>query len=230
MIDGMDTSRDGLIRRIPADLRHDWSVTLNGKPVVAFEFVAVHGQLGALSWGLRGEGTVGWIWEETGGRGVGIVPYAVINQHLMIGIIQQERSTMPGGIAWNIPRGFLDPGLTHLEGAKSETKDELGFEQLTDDLKELPGEPANSNSTFFDTRAGNGFRYYGLHIPRSLLDCSQESPVFLPGISTPRSVVAERILQSRFVHWRDASRVADNFTNAGVARLIASEDQILQFL
>lgn len=97
-------------------------------------------------------------------------------------------------------------------------------------LKELPGEAANANSTFFDTRAGNGFRYYGLHVPQSLLDCSQQNPMFRLGLFTPKSMAAERIIQCRFVAWRTAARVADNFTNAGVARLIASDDRFLQYL
>lgn len=157
-------------------------------------------------------------------------PTSLVNGHLMIGMIQQERATMPGGVAWNIPRGFLEPGLTHFENAARETEEELGVKELTGGLKDLPGEPANSNSTFFDTRMGNGFRYYSLYVPQSLLDCSQQNPMFHPGLFTPKSMAAERIMQCCFVPWRTAARIADNFTNAGVARLIASDDAFLQYL
>lgn len=226
----VETLRESLIRPIPLDLKHDWRVTLNGEPMAVFELAAVHPRLGTLSWGLRLEGTVGWIWEEIGGGGVGTVPYVMINGELMIGLIQQDRPTMPGGVAWNIPRGFLEPGLTHFESAVRETEEELGVKELAGALKELPGEAANANSTFFDTRAGNGFRYYGRHVPQSLLDCSQQNPMFRLGLFTPKSMAAERIIQCRFVAWRTAARVADNFTNAGVARLIASDDRFLQYL
>lgn len=212
-----------LIRPIPHDLKHEWTVTVNGQPISTSEFVAVHPGLGTLSWGLRPEGTVGWVWQETGGGGTGTVPYAIVNRQLVIGLIKQERPTMPGGVAWNIPRGFLEPGQTHFESAMRETEEELGVKELTGRLEELPGEPVNSNSTFFDTRTGNGFRYYGLHVPEVLLDCSSPEPVFRSGLFTPKSAVAERIMHCHFVPWRTAATTADNFTNGGVARLIASK-------
>ncbi len=221
---------ESLIRPIPLDLKHDWRVTLNGQPDVISEFVAVHAKLGALSWGLRPEGTVGWVWAEIGGGGVGTVPYFIMDSQLMIGMVQQDRATMAGGVAWNIPRGFLEPGLTHFESAKRETEEELGVKELNGGLKALPGDPANSNSTFFDTRGGDGFRFYGLHVPQSLLDCSRQNPVFRHGLFVPKPGVAERIMKCQFVHWRAAARVADTFTNAGVARLIASDDLFLHCL
>ena len=49
--------------------------------------MAVHPKLSTLSWGLRPEATVGWIWEETGGGGVGTLPYVIVNGELMIGMI-----------------------------------------------------------------------------------------------------------------------------------------------
>lgn len=93
---------------------------------------------------------------------------------------------MPGGVAWNIPRGFLESGFTHFQSAVRETEEELGVKDLAGGLKDLPGEAANSNSTFFGTRAGYGFRYYGLHVPQSLLDCSQQNPVFRLGLFISR--------------------------------------------
>ena len=145
---------ESLIRPIPLDFMHDWTVTLNGQSVRVSKLVAANPNLGTLSWGLRREDKVGWVWE--GGGGVGTVPYAVVDGKLRIGVIQQERPTMPGGVTWNIPRGFLEPGLTHFESAMRETEEEIGVKELIDGLAELPGEPANPNSTFFDTSSGSG--------------------------------------------------------------------------
>jgi len=192
--------------------------------------VAAHRNFGTLSWGLRPEGTVGWVWKEIGGGGVGTIPYVIVKSRLMIGLIQQERATMPGAVAWNIPRGFLEPGLTHFESATRETDEELGVKELNGGLKELRGEPANSNSTFFDTRAGNGFRYFSLPVPQSLLDLAPQNPVFRLGLFSPKSGAAERIIQCQFVPWRRAASIADIFSNAGVARLIASNDWLLQYV
>jgi hypothetical protein len=222
--------RESLTRLVPLDLEHDWKIILNGHSVAASEFAAVHPNFGALSWGVRPEGTVSWVWEEIGGGGVGIVPYVIMGGRLMIGISQRERAPMPGGLAWNIPRGFLEPGLTHFESAEREMAEELGLNTMSAGLKELPGEEANCNSTFFDIHAGGGVRFYSLAVPQSLLDCAHSCPVFRRGLFTPKSAAAERILQCQFVHWRAAARMADTFTNAGVARLIASDDRFLQNL
>jgi 8-oxo-dGTP pyrophosphatase MutT (NUDIX family) len=218
-----------LIHEIPPHLKHDWVVTIDGRKSAPIQITASHARLGTLAWGLRPEGTVGWIWQEIGG--VGTVPYSVHQGRLLIGLIQQERKTIPGGTAWNIPRGFLEPGLTHFEGARKETTEELGAKQLMSVLKELPGEPVNSNSTFFDTRNPcGGFRYFSLSVADTFLDYSQEYPVFREGYFAPVSDPAERILNCRFIPWREAAYVSDNFTIAGVARLIASDGSLLPHL
>jgi 8-oxo-dGTP pyrophosphatase MutT (NUDIX family) len=214
----------------------DWTVTVDGEERKVRHLVIENSKLGILSFGCRPEGTVGWIWEEVSG-GAGIIPYAMLEEKLFIGLIVEERQTMKGGQAQNIPRGFREPGATSRETAIREAIEELGFPDVVSRLEDLGGEPANSNSTFFDTSTGGGFRYYGLYILPSELqrvpEVSQaDVPVyqFREGLFNPRSTAGERILRCNFFPWDKAATVADTFSNAGTARLLAAKPELRNHL
>ncbi len=207
-----------LIQPIPTEMKNPWVVAIDGNPVQAREIRISNPQFGTLSFGQRPEGTIGWIWKEVGGGGVGIVPYVVQNARLFIGMINQERPCQ-GGMVWNIPRGFLDPKLTHFETAVGESEEELGI-NVGERLAPLLGLPANSNSTFFDTTdPGAGFNYYFFKVLPE--EVEGDPPVFRKSLFRPKSIIAERIVSSRFFPWFEAATVADQFSNVGVARLIA---------
>jgi hypothetical protein len=216
----------------------DWTVTVDGEERKVRHLVLENPKLGILSFGCRPEGTVGWIWEEVGGGGSGIIPYAILEEKLFIGLIVEERRTIKGGKAGNIPRGFHESGTTHHETAAREGKEELGFPDLEKRLEVLRGEPANSNSAFFDTSTGEGFHYYGLKIHPSELQItpkgleSKEPSVykFKEGLFHPHSTSSERILQCHFFPWDKAATVADNFSNAGTARLLAAKPELRKYL
>ena len=209
----------GLIRPIPSGERNSWEVTVNGQVLYGVNEVRIsHPKFGTLAFGQRPERTQGWIWQEVGGGGMGIVPYLVQEGGLFIGMIQQERHCQ-GGLIWNIPRGFLEPSLTHFESAEGEGAEELGID-VGERLQSLFGSPGNPNSTFFDTTAeGSGFHYYSFQVLPE--EVEGEPPVFREGLFKPKSTMAERIVDCRFFPWTMAATVSEQFSNVGVARLIA---------
>ncbi len=208
-----------------------WLVSVNGEIFPGARHVSIENErFGTLSFGRRPEGTIGWGWKEVGGGGVGIVPYSVFEGKLVIGLILQDRHFMSGGQASNIPRGFLDLAKTHFETATREFTEEVGWKAPHERLESLDGSPANSNSTFFDTTDGGGFRYFCFEAYSLELERTLDGVVFKAGLIKPVSAITERILGCSFVPWEVAATVADNFSNAGVARLLASKRELLQYL
>ena len=223
-----------LITKIPEGLNHGW--TIDVIPSIhlgrTLKFTASHPNFGTLSFGLRPEGgnAVGWDWTEVGGGGSGVIPYAVLYGKLYIGLIAQNRPTMSDNQVWQIPRGFLNPNLTHLENAAAELTDEVGIVNATTRLVELRGEPQNPNSTYFVTRDG-GFRFYGFQVaPEELDDKKKGNIAFKPGVFKPSSKMGEKITSCEFFHWEFAAQIADGFTNSGVARLLATYRDLVAYL
>jgi 8-oxo-dGTP pyrophosphatase MutT (NUDIX family) len=215
----------------------EWKVTVDGEERKVRHLVLENPKLGILSFGCRPEGTVGWIWEEVSGGGAGIILYAILEEKLFIGLIVEERRTIKGGQTENIPRGFSEPGATRHETAAREGKEELGLPDLEKRLEVLRGEPANSNSAFFDTSTGGGCCYYGLYILPSELqrvpEVSQSDPPvyqFREELFNPHSTAGERILGCNFFPWDKAATVADTFSNAGTARLLAAKPELRKYL
>lgn len=222
-----------LITKIPEDTRHEWVVTVDDEVISNVRIVRiVNPRFGSLQFGKRPEGpsAIGWIWKEIGGGGVGVVPFFVAADVLYVGMVKQERHCQ-GGLVWNIPRGFLDPGLTHIESAVAETSEELGL-NASERLIPLQGESSNSNSTFFDTSdTGAGFRYYGLRIHSKEVDMAVGPPYpFKEGSIRPLSTMGERIVSARFFLWSYAAQVGDQFSNTGAARLIARFSHLARFI
>ena len=221
-----------LVRPIPDGNQQGWKVEVNGLQVAASHVRVSHPKFGTLSWGQRPESSVGWMWEEVGGGGHGVVPFCVIDEMLFIGLVRQERQTMPSGWAWNIPRGFLDPGQTHLAGAQAELAEEVGYLSPQERLFELEADPASSNSTFFDVSGGGGFVWFGLEIlPGELVKCASGEHEFkFREVIQPQSMMGERITACRFFPWKTAATCGDMFSNAGVARLLINRLKLIKFL
>lgn len=162
---------------------------------------------------------------------MGIIPYIVLGGRLFTGMILQERAGQ-GGLVWNIPRGFLDPTKTHFESAAKEMNEETGIKNPQNRLRGLCGEPANSNSTFFDTSAGGGFQYFSFEVFLEEIETTKETDVlkFREGIFKPQTTIAERIVACRFFPWTTAATIRDNFSNAATARLITTYPELRRYL
>ena len=222
-----------LVTSIPDGDQRGWTVKINGAPVAASHVRISNPRFGDLSWGQRPEGSVGWMWEEIGGGGHGIVPWCLAGGSLSIGMVKQERDAMPTGWTWNIPRGFLDPGSTHLEGAQNEMAEETGYSAPKERFLQLEREPANPNSTFFDTSRGGGFVFFGFQVlPYEVVSCDDPPNTrrFRDDSIRAKTNMGERILTCRFFPWRVVATTGDMFSNAGVARLVATVEGIKNYL
>lgn len=230
-----------LVKPISEETNHDWVIEIDGQPVKAKHVTFNNSKFGLLSFGQRPEGTIGWIWHEASGGGQGVVPYSVIDDLLFIGLVQESRP-MLSGLAWNIPRGFINPGETHFDSAKRELGEEVGNLSWLE-LKELQGLPANPNSTFFDTSSrGGDFRFFGLEIPAVILTPNIDVIKFGDGLFCKGSYkfkddsiksisrAGEKIIRCLFFPWPYASIIQDTFTGMGVLRLLTTNRHLINYL
>ena len=208
--------------------RRNWKVYVNGKLVEHVSHVVVeHPKLGCLTYGESPLGYDGWSFRETGGGGSVILPFAIVDDQLYIGVVKQRRPNQ-GGDVWNVPRGFLEPGEDRASGASRELAEEFGLSADVSDIFPLPGKPGNPNSAFFETWAkGEGVTFYGIAVDPGLLMRADGALQLKPGVqdnspAARQSRLAEQIRQARFIPWEDAAQLGDLFTNAGVARLLVA--------
>jgi 8-oxo-dGTP pyrophosphatase MutT (NUDIX family) len=198
-----------------------WVLEIDGTTCAAVGKLVLSSRFGVLEYGLTPSGHDGWIWREEGGGGVVVLPWTMAAGQLHVGVLRQQRP-FQGGSILNAPRGFVDPEETHGSAARRELLEETGYDP-TDRVVDLGGDPANPNSAFFDTSvSGRGVRFYGVEIDPSevvtvegRLMLRDDTGAYDPG---------EGIEGLEFVPWRLAARLADMFTNAGVARLLAILD------
>jgi 8-oxo-dGTP pyrophosphatase MutT (NUDIX family) len=223
--------------------KRGWTLEVNGEVIpVVHEVRLFNEKMGLESrYGMRAEGFDGLLDHEPGGGGSVIVPWVKIGGMLYVGMLHQNRPTQyvhPMDSVWNVPRGYLDPGETHLETTTREFREETESTRPEGRIVALPGLPINSNSARFDTsREGEGAKFYafevlGEEVKRTYLDDDPE--VVMHGLSTqidtykfneeivsPVSKGAERIMGCYFFPWWEASRVGDMFTRAIVSTLMA---------
>lgn len=152
-------------------------------------------------------------------------------------MIKENRPTL-SGFSWNIHRGFINPGETHLESARNEINEEVGnLPELK--LEELNGAPSNPNSTFFDTsKEGEGFRFFGLKVSEHMLIRIQreKAPInkdvygFKDRSIKPISKAGEKIVACLFMPWSYASIVPDTFSGMGTLKLLATKRHLVDYL
>lgn len=216
------------INSIPAEKQANrgWMLEINGQKVEDVSLLRLFNpRFGELLYGLTPGGWDAWCFHELGGGGVVTIPFSVVDGKLMVGLVQQGRPLQSAGKVWNVPRGFMDPDEKNFQAAVRELEEELGWLSPDRRMKMLDGEPGNSNSAFFDTSCeGEGVKYYAMEVLPSQLEPAEEGLYkFKDGIVQPVSKMAELIYGCRFVPWRYATRLGDQFTGFGVARLLAAQ-------
>lgn len=207
------------------EIKDGWLIRISENPAEYVHFE--HPQFGELKIGQRSDGHMGWTFHEPGGGGSVIVPYTILKGTLFVGLLKEYRP-LRGGVTLNVPRGFLG-GCKPLEAAWREQDEEVGFIDGTIRIGQLPGNPANPNSAFFETRAGEGVHFFAFMLHANELEeiteeCVEgaEGKVFAikRNLMSPTAEEAN-ILDVRFYKWTVAAKVGDMFTNAAVARLLA---------
>ncbi len=205
----------------------NWIVLLDDQPVHAVRSLTVHHpHYGVLAYGETPAGHDGWSFRETGGGGVVVLPFVPRANDLYVGLLRQHRHNQ-GGDVWNAPRGFVEPGEDHLAAGHRELGEETGIDARLHRLFLLAGSPGNPNSAFFETpEASLGVRFVAVEFsPGDLTEVDgtlQLREALVSSNPEARSHrTAEQISAARFFHWTEAARVADMFTNAAVARLLA---------
>lgn len=219
--------KKSLITSIPTEKLNErkWSVKLNGQEISDVSLLKIENpKIGILSYGLTEGGYDGWSFRDMGGAVT--ILYCFYNHELLIGVIHQNRHNQ-GGYVWNVPRGFIDSGENLHATAKRELKEESGYSPGKNQIIQLPGEAANCNSTFFETLdEDNAVAFYAVEIDKSELYQEGNSILFNPDIidNSDKSLQnrsLEMINGIKFVLWTEVAALADMFSNAAVARLLA---------
>jgi hypothetical protein len=214
-----------VLRDLPDGAKRGWKAYLNGEEITEpiRSIVISNPGFGDLRYGATPMGYDAWAFHENGGGGSVVIPYAVLDGRLYIGLILQNRPNQ-GGKVLNVPRGFLEPGKNHFETAHKESDEEVGYGKPYD-ITPLGGEPQNPNSTFFETWGqGEGVRFYALPIPSEALESNGARFRFKPGHvkSDPSSKAAktvEQILGAEFLPLEEVANLSDMFTTSGALRL-----------
>lgn len=227
MMDGGHDRSAPLIRPLePGEFgKRGWTVSVNGAPLPNVRSAEISApQFGAVRYGMTPGGYDGWSFSEAGGGGSAVIPFCVEEKRLLIGTIREFRHNL-GSETANVPRGFLDPGEVHLAAARRELAEETGFH--SDHVFQLPGEPVNCNSSFFETPAPDlGVRFFAVEVAAGLLERREGAMRFREDVLATEPVEQalrrrERIGATEFVEWTEAAGYRDMFTLAAVARLLA---------
>lgn len=205
-----------------------WRLYIDGVAVVMdnIRHIAIKSPWGLISVGLDPVVNRNSIaFREAGQGGAVIVPFILIRDgvvveqfsldcQVLIEVINQWRSKI-GGLVWSVPRGFVNDNNNegHLTAARRELFEEA--EVVSDNIIELPGEPVNPNSSFFETGPSGGLRFFAAQL-------SSQYVVELDGcwqLTQLTTNNAEKISGSQLLTIDEAVRLQDGPTVIAVARL-----------
>jgi len=160
-----------------------WRLYINGIAIAMdnIQHIAIKSPWGLINVGLDPAVKRNSIaFRETGQGGAVIVPFILIRNgevveqfsldcQVLVEVISQWRSKI-GGLAWNVPRGFVDDNEEHPVTAHRELFEET--EIASNNIIELPGEPVNPNSSFFETDLNGGLRFFAVQmLNKHVVEC-----------------------------------------------------------
>jgi hypothetical protein len=203
-----------------------WTVEVDGERTGAGT-VKIVSDFGEFVYGIMPNGQDGWYFHEKGGGGSVAVPFLIQNGKLLIGLIEEERYNQ-GGIVSNLPRGRMNPresgDLTSQTTARLAVDEKVGFCIPKPRIFLIDGEPANPNSAILRTaNEGEGVKFYGFLVFPEEVESKEGKIVFKESEkdNDAFSQTLRKATECFFVPWEEAILVADMFTAAGIARLLA---------
>jgi len=130
-------------------------------------FQLTNPRFGTLNYGRSPAGPYDtWWFEEVGGGGSVILPYAINPEtgKTYIGLLSQSRPLQDEHFSvLGVPRGYKPPEATHEEAAQQEYREETGDKSVIRPVF-LDGAGGNPNNASFDTREG-GIQFYTVEVP-----------------------------------------------------------------
>lgn len=233
------------VKPIPVDKqkKRNWEVFINGEEIEDVSCLQInHKKMKfTVEYGETLSGWDGPALIEPGGGGSVVIPYyqRAKDDKRFIGVVREMRpnATDKGdSYVYNLPRGAMDPGNTHLETAINELSEETLFnphgEKLETRINKLPGDAMNPNSSFFDTRGENtdgsdkGVVVYSIKIEedelRKVDDADQyefKPETLIQTEDAKNRRMAEKITDTIFIPEEEAVLLRDMFTVAAIARL-----------
>ena len=219
--------RTSLIKPISSGTKRAWTVKVDGREVKEVKIVEIFSNFGILTYGLLPNGTDGWNFYEKGGGGSVAVPFLIQDGKLLLGLIEEERFNQ-GGIVPNIPRGRMSQrektSLTSETTARLAVDEKVGFCIPKFRIFLIDGEPTNPNSALLQTAyKGEGVKFYGFRVLPEEVELEEDKIVFKESEKGNNifSQTLRKATECFFVPWEKAVLVADIFTAAGIARLLA---------
>lgn len=177
----------------------------------------------SIGYGMTPGNYDGLLIHETGGGGPVTIPYAVINGHVYVGVVEQQRFTQ-GGKILNCPRGYRDPGESAFHAAAREWLEETGL-KLAVEMCELTGSPLNPNSANYMTaKDGEGVRFYACRLPSDIIEFREGTYRIKEAVINRATEDARRkegIFGIMLLPWQEAVGLQDGFSAIATARLIA---------
>ena len=165
----------------------------------------------------------GFFYTEGGGGGTGAVTYALIDGHLYIAVIEQQRVNMWPVAVHCMPGGYRAQNTTVQENADAEMGEEVTkhHRKVVDRSWELGGALGNFNRGLHATlNDGDGINFVAFEVKPEFLVQAGQHYVFQDGIAEV-DPGTEKVQGVVFIHWTVAARISDMLMNVGVARLLA---------
>lgn len=209
-----------MINPIPKDMKRSWTVILNGEVIDDVESLVIeHPNFGSVRYGLRPEGYDGWLAYQPGGGGSVAMPYLIKDRRLYVGVVEEKREPA-GGIVLNVPRGYIDPGETHLQAAVRETSEETGFNAASRMVAISAG--TNIDNSIFVAKDGDGVHYFAFEVFEEEVEYngSYNVPTFkFKGDLQPKTGIGEKIHKCIFFPYDWCVNLNDQFTLTGLSKL-----------
>jgi ADP-ribose pyrophosphatase YjhB (NUDIX family) len=218
---------------IPTDAAAGWNIAIfdrHGNALTTDQIglvVAHNPKMGvSIGYGMTRSKYDGFLIRETGGGGSVTAMYAIINGHVYVGVLEQDRFTQ-GGKILNCARGYRNPGESAFGTAVREFKEETGLQLPALMTYELKGSPVNPNSAHYMTAEdGEGVRFYACRLPLEIIELRGGEYRIKQSVIDRASEEDRRkegIFGIKLIPWQKAMLLQDGFSVIATARLITDD-------